>query len=82
MVELQTVAGKTAKAAVAQSVERHIGNVEVTSSILVSSSFLLKEIAKAVSFLRVSNEPCADKMTEGIGSEAHLRPKKGGEQKR
>ena len=50
MVKLQTVAGKTAKAAVAQSVERHIGNVEVTSSILVSSSFLLKEIAKAVSF--------------------------------
>ena len=42
MVNSFLVAGKTAQAAVAQSVERHIGNVEVTGPIPVSS-FSTKE---------------------------------------
>ena len=41
MVNSFLVADKTAQAAVAQSVERHIGNVEVTGPIPVSS-FLQK----------------------------------------
>ena len=40
MVISLLVAKKSLQAAVAQSVERHIGNVEVTGSIPVSSFFI------------------------------------------
>ncbi len=54
MVLFLLVADKTAQAAVAQSVERHIGNVEVTGPIPVSS-LSGKRLQKRSLFLFLEN---------------------------